>query len=233
MELALSIFLIIIALVELWLAIYFFRTNSGSLLRIYYAWFVLGVFVWVFSVGLWKLIHYFFPYPQHTISELIDRMAFCGPVILVTALLAISILFPYPIRRITKKSVASFIAIVVIFCLLLLMSDVFLIPAETRIGLRVVEFASYYWVYASYFLLLWLASVAILVSRWLRSSGYNKWLLSRFLIGIIGSGVIGVFTNLVLPFFFDNDGLWWAGPSASLIWLAVTTHIIRKQGNGG
>lgn len=233
MELALSIFLIAIALVELWLAIYFFRTNSGSLLRIYYAWFILGVFIWVFSVGLWKFVHNFFPYPQYAISEIIDRTAFFGPVVLVTALLGISILFPYPIKRITKRATIFFTSIVIIFGLIIMMTDILLKPAEKTIGLRVVEFASYYWVYASYFLLLWLASVVILVSKWLKSFGYNKWLLSRFLIGIIGSGIIGVFTNLILPFFFDNDGLWWAGPSASLIWLAVTTHIIRKQGSEG
>lgn len=224
-----SIILVIIGLIELGVAIYFWRT-AGDRVRRYFAVFAFGTATWVASVGLMRLMNSFLPYPAHQTIWLLTHFAFWGPVILLPSLLMISWLFPYPSRKIAFDEYVLFWTPIIVFGYLFFFthSIVTTLAVDSNSAVKALR-GPLDGVYTFFVTFYWLWAMVNLVLKLRSATGMHHWLLKAFIGGIAGSGVIGIFTNAILPTVYGYQELWYLGPEASIIWLGITGYVLVKK----
>lgn len=225
-----SIILVIIGLIELGLAIFFLATHSGDRVRRYFALFAFGTAMWVLGVGIAELLHYSQTLQNNGVELASLRFAFWGPIIVMSALLMISWLFPYPIYKYEGPTKAVVLFPILLFGLLIMFTGSIVAGIQySSISYEVVEYGSVYPYFILFIVAYYLWSLITLILKRSKVNGVQKTLLTQFLVGVIGSGIVGVFTNGLMPLLFNNQSLWYLGPEASIIWLGITSYVLLKK----
>lgn len=222
-----SIILVIIGLAELGLAIYFWMT-AGDRVRRYFALFVLGVSMWVFTSGLANILYSELrPISQATILN--NHFLFWGPVIALSSLLIVTWLFPFPSYAIEAPAKLVLLFPILLFGLLIFFTDTIVVSVSHTLPYESVVYGQAYPYFILFVLVYYFWSLITLIRKYRIAVGFQKAILSKFLIGIAGSGVIGVYTNGLMPLLFNDQSLWWLGPEASIIWLSITGYVMLKK----
>lgn len=215
---------IVIGTGELALAVYFFRTHSGSRMRQFYALFVFGVALWVITNGIWRTS------PLETeFMQFVIRLTFFASTIIASSFLIFSWLFPYPIHNIPKILYWIALLPILLFGILFLFTNLILSGVSVSGNVLTTNYESYYPLFGWWFIIYWTWAVVTLTIKRLRAQEPFKSTLTIFLIGIYGSSIIGVFTNLMLPLFWGIQDWGWLGPMASVLWLGMTSYIIVRN----
>lgn len=227
-----SYLLLIIGLIEFALAVYFAVTNSGDKTRRFFSIFVFGVAMWVLSVGIANLIHLSSHALQlQSIELVIMRFAFWGPIIALSSLLIVSWLFPFPLYKFEAPMKVVFLFPIILFgCLIMFTGTVIsgiVVPSPTHY--ETTQYGSAYPYFVLFVLVYYLWSLFSLLQKKKIAAGAQKEVLSKFTLGIAGSGIIGVFTNALIPLLFNNQSLWYLGPEASIIWLGITSYVLVRK----
>lgn len=221
-----SIILLIIGLIELGLAIYFWKT-AGDRVRRYFALFAFGVSMWVFTSGLANILSEFQSITQATIIN--NHFLFWGPVIALSALLIVTWLFPFPSYAIEAPAKVVLLFPIIFFGLLIFFTNTIVVSVSTELPYESVVYGPVYPYFILFVLVYYFWSLITLIQKYRVAVGFQKAILLKFLIGIAGSGVIGVYTNGLMPLLYNDQSLWWLGPEASIVWLGITGYVLVKR----
>lgn len=86
-----------------------------------------------------------------------------------------------------------------------------------------------YPVFALYFLVTWVAALAVFISKWRRARGLARAQLQYLGAGIIISAAGGIGLNLVLPLLTGRSTYSWLGPYFSFMFVTLVAHAIIRH----
>jgi PAS domain S-box-containing protein len=86
-----------------------------------------------------------------------------------------------------------------------------------------------YLMFATYFIVVWLAAAAVLVCKWRNSDGLARAQLRYVAIGMISANVLSIVTNLILPLTTGRSTYTWLGPIFGLIFIGITAHAVIRH----
>jgi len=108
-----GIILLVIAFLELLLALYILLQNHRDRIRRWYSFFIFSVSLWVWPIGLIVFIN------RVGIIEFISKLNWVGPIFIAPTLLFLSWIFPYKLKQISIKNWLVFLLPIFIFLILL------------------------------------------------------------------------------------------------------------------
>jgi len=184
------------------------------------------------SVALWVLFSAFVAYKSHSDSrEVINKLIYFFGIFLVTSLLHLVCVFPYPFRILDVFHKVMLYVPAVIFSYIALTTDTIVsgfYASEAFAGLVVK--GPVYNLYNSYLFLLYILSVSLLSYRIQKFDGvhlrYAKYLLSGIVVGGLPAVIIDLILPMVAPRILPNY-LW--GNLFTSVWLGVTLYAVRRR----
>jgi len=181
--------------------------------------FVALVAVWVLGVAFFH---------SGTSLRLWAYLAFAATGLLPATFLAFAHYFPIPTEGPTKWIVRFSLLVGVVFAGLslttrLILKDVIITPAGPA-----RETGLLYPLFAAYFLVNWLAALAILISKWVRALGLARLQLQYLIIGNAVGGGGAIASNLLVPLLTGDATNTWLGPHFVLISVAMNAHAIVR-----
>lgn len=220
-----GIILLIIAVLEGFLALYLFLTNPRDQIRRWYSLFVFGIMLWVFgnAGGIFT--------NDVQVANFINKLSWVGPIFIAPTLLFLSWIFPYKSQLIGLKNWLIFIVPVVFFLILLYTPLLPIMKSTNMDEWRTVNFGPGLHLFNSFFIIYWLWAIYNFFKKYQTADGIHRWQLKYLLIGIVISSVFGITLNLILPWLqltvFPVIGA--IGAESTVIWLAFTTYILFKK----
>jgi PAS domain S-box-containing protein len=181
--------------------------------------FVALVAVWVLGVAFFH---------SGTSLRLWAYLAFAATGLLPATFLAFAHYFPIPTEGPTKWIVRFSLLVGVVFAGLslttrLILKDVIITPVGPA-----RETGLLYPLFAAYFLVNWLAALAILISKWVRALGLARLQLQYLIIGNAVGGGGAIASNLLVPLLTGDATNTWLGPHFVLISVAMNAHAIVR-----
>lgn len=208
---------------ELLLAIFFWRTHSKNEIRKVMA--SLTLFT-----GLWVLVTAFNSYSISSHAEFIDKFTYTFGVLLVTALLDFSLVFPYPMLRIDRiHRIFMYIPAVIFSIMIFYGGDIVshYYSGPTLQGLWVG--GRLYWLYNLYLLCLFIAASIILIRKVKKTDGIHRHNLVIVIWSILLGGAPGMIFDVVVPLLTNEARFPLVGTISSVSWLALTSYIVIKK----
>ncbi len=159
------------------------------------------------------------------------RLTFAAASLIPPTFLAFVLYYPTPSawpgsRVILYTNLGSGVAIAIVaLATRLVVSDV-TITASSGIARAT---GPLYGPWAVYFLLTWLAAIAVFVAKWRRVRGLSRGQLHYLALGVIVSTAGGTTTNLILPLLSGSSESAWIGPYFALILVAMVAHAIIRH----
>lgn len=206
---------------ELVLAAYFLKTHSGATIRK-----VMSLLC--ASTGVWVLTSAFVAYRSSTpFVGFIENIVFFSGVMLLTTLVWLVFIYPYPNIRFDALHVTLLYVPVLLFTVILFSTKTILagtIANSSNVGQTVP--GPVYWIYNAYQLALYVVAIILLVAKSHRFSGYNKRNILVLLASVVLGGIPGVFLDLIAPFFNLYNVNFLYGNLASVFWLGGVTYIL-------
>ena len=181
--------------------------------------FVALVAIWVLGVAFFH---------SGTSLRLWAYLAFAATGLLPATFLAFAHYFPIPTEGPTKWIVRFSLLVGVVFAGLslttrLILKDVIITPVGPA-----RETGLLYPLFAAYFLVNWLAALAILISKWVRALGLARLQLQYLIIGNAVGGGGAIASNLLVPLLTGDATNTWLGPHFVLISVAMNAHAIVR-----
>lgn len=212
-----------IGVIELLISIFilFRRERSDSIIA--FSLFNLGVAIWVFSNGVARL--------SPDLNVVFDKLTFVGASIIVSAFVYFSWSFPYKNNNFLKSQIILLFLPTIIFTYALYTSD-YLVGGDvvlTKFGYYLMGEGKLYHLFNIYILSFFIWSFINLFKKLKTSDGYHLWQLRTILFALGVAAIFGVFSNLVLPWFFNVSSYYWLGPLFSVVWLGTITYIVVKR----
>jgi hypothetical protein len=214
------IFLLVVGLLQLGLAMYFFWKYVRTPTILTFGFVVLSISGWVLTngIGLWL--------PRDGVAiDFIFRSSYLFAVFIFPLLYLFVLQFTY-VTVITWRHITALLIPPVILSALIYGSNNLVIGFSN--GSRVdVLFGGDFWVYTFYLLFMFTLILYELFRSIKKSEGLRRWQLNMFFLGTLGSGVIGLSMNLIFPivgWLVPN----WIGPGFSFVWLGFVWRIIAK-----
>lgn len=210
---------------ELFLAWYFWKTNSGSEIRKVMSLFALSLGTWVTTSALTSYRN------LDIVVEVFTPIAFVFGMLIVFALLHISLIFPYPITRMDRIGKLFLYVPCLIFLVILTTTDTVVNGYVSTVNDpgRVTPGPLY--ILYNYIILFYYAlSLVILFYRFNKSDGTHKRILKIFTYSILFGGLPAVLLDLVIPIFFPNvlPNILLAN-LATGVWLGVTSLVVFRK----
>lgn len=209
---------------ELILAGYFWKTRSGQEIRKIMTVFALATGIWVISSALVS-------YRESSFFVDVNvRIIFIAGALLLTSLLRLAILLPY--KTFTFDRLHAFLLYVPVLLITYMM-----IVGETIVrgyqvtphDVGVVIPGPLYSMYNGYLLLVYLASLWILLMKYRSTDGSARRLTELVLWSIIIGGLPAVLIDLIIPLFSDVYINSLTGNLFTAVWLGVTSYIVIKK----
>lgn len=210
---------------ELVLALYFLKTNSGATIRK-----VMSLLC--ASTALWVLTSAFVAFrPSTPFVDFMGNIVFFGGATLLTTLVWLVCIYPYPNIRFDALHVMLLYVPVLLFTVILFSTKTILagtIADSSNVGQTIP--GPVYWIYNAYQLVVYLVALCILIFKSRHFSGYNKRNILIILAALVLGGLPGVFLDLIAPFFNLYNVNYLYGNLASVFWLGGVTYIlVAKQ----
>lgn len=220
--------LIIIALIEACLGVAIFARDKRNRINQLYAVFIFAVALWVFG----NAPEHFLDIGGESIVTFFLKLVYVAAAIIASAFLVFSYVFPFQLKPVPIfwKIIISLFPILTFF--VVYFSDWLTYSFVYQGGEWSYSFGEVYNIFGVVFLVLWVYGLVLLISKMQRSDGVHRWQLKWLTAGMILSLIVGVTTNLILPWFGINQ-YGYVGPELSVIWLLFTSYIILKPRLGG
>lgn len=185
---------------------------------------IFGLFI--LSVVFWMVSNYLANNPAgHPLFW--TRMTFVGSSVLAFILLNFAMTFPDN-HEVPKFKVALLglpcAGIIYLLFTPYIIKDITIIPTGTGVAQ-----GSLYLAYFMFFLGYVVASLVILIKKYLTSRGIQRTQLLFLFIGLAGSLLLGTMTNLIIPFLLKNDTLSSYGTFAAFIFIGFASYAIIKH----
>ncbi|MBI5037121.1 MAG: hypothetical protein HZC01_00210 [Candidatus Kerfeldbacteria bacterium] len=221
-----AIILLIIAGVEIALAMYTLLGDIKSQVRRWYAMFALSVAIWVGSLGLDILVS------AKKAVIIIGYFPWIGGVLIVTTLLFLVWIWPYKSQPIKLWNWVVIILPIIVFTFLILSPYAPVVEKTQMTAWRSNEQGPSYGLYNTLIFgyLLW--AVVSLYRKFRESDGIYRWQLKYFMVSVILAGGIIVVTNIIIPWLGYSE---WEifesafGPEVSILWVGFSTYIHLKK----
>ncbi len=210
---------------ELILALYFWINNSKNEIRKVMA-------LLSFSTGMWVVLGAVTSYvPYSTFGYYEMTLVYIFGALLLTALLHLSLIMPYPLFLFDKLHAfliyfpLMFLSYALLFSRTIVQSFT---GSSTWAG--IVIGGPLYTMYNVYLFLLFVLAIGIITFRIQRLDGFQKQNMRIFVWSIVLGGLPAVILFLILPNFIPDlnvNGLLGVIPSA--IWVGGTTYIVMRK----
>ncbi len=210
---------------ELILAGYFWKTNSKNEIRKVMA-------LLAFSTGVWVLTSAFTSYVSQTpLTTFFMRIVFVSGVILVTALLHLSLIYPFQIARLDRLHRWLLYAPTFQWVFIAFFTNAIVegfTGSATDSG-RIIP-GLLYTFYNLYVFGLYLVALVMFFWRMRYTEGQHKQNLELIAWSVFIGGLPAVMIDLLIPVItkgvYPNANY---GAISTITWLGVTTYIIRKN----
>jgi PAS domain S-box-containing protein len=156
--------------------------------------------------------------------------AFAGASLVPSAFLAFVRHYPTPTKWLGAWALRLNFSIGLLFAVASLTTRLIVKDARITSAGPTRETGTLYPLFATYFLVAWLAALVVLLSKWSRARGLARVQLHYLALGFVVSTSGGIAANLVLPLVTGITSYNWIGPLFSLAFVALTAHgIIRHR----
>jgi hypothetical protein len=210
---------------ELILAIFFWVTHSKNEIRKVMA-------LLAFSTGMWVILSGITSYvPYSTLGHYEMALLYISGALLLTALLHLSLIMPYPFIRIDRLHVFLMYFPSVLLSYILIFSRTIVESFDgSSTWAGVVIGGPLYSLYNIYSFLLFTLAISIIFFRIQRLDGLHKKNMQIVVWSVLLGGLPAVVLFLILPIFTPSiniNSLFGVIPSA--VWVGGTTYIIIKK----
>lgn len=213
-----GIILISIAALELLSGIYIFVTRTKGHIVYAHSLIVLGVVVWVFGDGMYRLTS------DPAVVELWMKIFYFGATVLTIAFVYFTYAFPFFLRKLSWPIVTIFIvSAVYIGALVILTDDIARVIAPA--GKIRLQYGTLHQVFMLWFHAMFFWGFANLVEKMKVTAGIYHWQVRNIFLGILLSFIFGDIFALLLPAFGGPQWFYIACES-SIFWLAFVTYIM-------
>lgn len=209
---------------ELVLAIYFWATNQKNEIRRVMA-------LLAFATGMWVLLSAAIAYqPENAVKLFLNDLIYvCGGFVL-TAFLHFSIIYPYPRFYFDNLHATLLYVPAVLFSAIALTTRTIVsqsIGGETIAG-QVVG-GPVFPIYNSYYAILFLSGLCILIRKIAATDGYVRRNLKLVVFAFALGGLPAVYLDLVAPFLNLPNPNYLVANIATVVWLGTVTYIITRK----
>lgn len=214
----------LVALGELWLAIYFLRTHSGHVVR-------KAMAALALSTGLWVLSTTVAMYAASTpLADVAVRLTYVFGVMMVTSVFLFALLYPIPSLTFDRWHIFLLIIPIGIFTVLFFGSNIII---ESYFSSSIVQGqwfgGNLYNLYNAYLILLYSLSIILLLSKRNRVDGVTRRNATLVFWSLFLGGMPGVINDLFIPFFTNSAKNPAIGTLSTVIWLGTTSYIVLKK----
>lgn len=215
-----GIILLVIALAEFALGLYFIFRYVRSPATIWYGLFCISAAIYVGANGLGYALDSFY------IGE---RFGWAGGILTGAFFLPFSFTYPIPERQ-ARDLLPLVLWPAAVFILPLLLTNLFIADRGIvyyRGGYQTTP-GDYFWFMILMFVVYWAWSILNLVRHHRRSDGIHRWQLRMILIGIITSLAVAIVFDIIYPF-VTTSRVGYVGSLFTSIWLGFTSYILVKK----
>ncbi|MEK7637600.1 MAG: histidine kinase N-terminal 7TM domain-containing protein [Patescibacteria group bacterium] len=213
----------LIGISEVFLAFYFWRNSSKNEIRRVMAFLALVTGLWVITTAINS-------YSVSPLAEFRDKFTYTFGVLIVTALLNFTIVFPYPMFRLDRLHYIFLYLPAVIFTLVIFGSHDVVSRYISSPTLSGQWFGGpLYWMYNGYLLVLYVWAMAVLYSKFKKTDGIHHRNLILVFWSIFLGGAPGIVVDVIVPLVTNQAKYPLIGVMSSVVWLGLTTYIILKK----
>lgn len=210
---------------ELILAIYFWATKSKNEVRKVMA-------LLAFSTGIWVVTNGLTSYVQQTSSNIIfGKLVFISGVVLISSLLHFVLIYPIPLFRMDRWHAILLYVPGILFSIIIATTNAVYkgFTGSTQDSGQVIP-GPIYNIYNLYIILLFVASLILLIYRARLSDGLIRRNAIFFFWAVLLGGLPAVIIDLFISSFVRDikpNALY--GVISSVVWLGTTTLIILRK----
>lgn len=212
--------LLLVALAEFGLLIFFLR-YVRTITILSYLGFIAGIALWVGANGI------SFLQIEGDITS-IQKFAYLGGTLLISSFLVFAHSFPYPVHKSINTLKYFPVIAVMVFGYMLFGSNYFF--STEHYFLKgydmIVTRSSGLSVWTVFFLVVWALAVYELLCRYRQPQTTQKLRIYYLLIGIAITSVIGITSDVIMPYFAIPNYAW-VGPLFSVVWVWFTVKAVR------
>lgn len=183
---------------------------------------VISVFVWVLSNSLLALGI------DEILGNFLHKMTYIGGTFIATTFWLFSFVFPWPKVKLYPKYIIIAILIPTLISILLLSTDLIVLEYQGYYAQQKYVSGPLYWVFVLYFLSFWAWGVLNIIRTYKQADRFYKRVVRLLLTGILGCSIVGITTDIFLPWFIGYPSPFnaWVGSSSTLIWLVYMTRVL-------
>lgn len=210
---------------ELALAIFFWVTRSGNEIRKVMALLSLSTSIWVVFSGLTSYV------VQNPVTTIYMKIVFAAGIFLVTALLHLTLVWPFQVTRLDKLHGWLLYAPAVLFSVISFVSNTIVVGftgSPTDSG-RILP-GPLYNAYNICVFGIYLVAVILLFARQRKMDGIHRKNLRLIFWSVVIGGMPAVIIDLIIPIVtvgvYPNANY---GAISTIAWLGATTYIVLKR----
>lgn len=213
-----------VAIGEMILALYFWRTNSGSQIRRVLA-------LLAFATSLWVLSIVSIAYAQSGIGwDNQFKLAYVFGPLVTTALLHFSLVFPFPNVRLDRWHIILLYVPWIILTWMTLASDAIvssfrsspIFSGEWTEGKLFIP-------YAFVLAVSYMVAVIVMINKHHTLDGVHKNNLRIVILAVLIGGIPGMLVDVIIPIFTGLAQFPYIGTLSTGIWLGAMSYIVMKK----
>lgn len=212
--------LLVIALVEFILGLWFIFRYQKSQATIWFGLFCIGSSIYVGGNGIGFVIDN---------VSFAERIGWAGGALATTFFLPFSYTFPIA-RRTVRELLPWVLWPTIFFCFGSLFTDLIVEDIgliSYRVGYRTAD-GPYFWTFLVFFAVYWIWALWNLAFTIRKSDGYHRWQAKMVITGIIASLIVSTIFDITLPLITVSH-FGYVGSFFTSIWLGFTSYILLKR----
>ncbi|MDD4333473.1 MAG: ATP-binding protein [Patescibacteria group bacterium] len=216
-------FLIISAIINLFLAIFVYRKGKGRGVNFYYSLLACSVAAWSFGMFMYRGVN------LSASAIFWTKFYYFFSGIIPFSLLYFSLSFPD--GKIKIKNWLNYLIIIVgVVFVFSALYDNFIVKnvIPNPAGEHYIFFGQGLNIWGLYLMLYFVLSFFVIIKKFFSYKGILRQQISYFILGSLISTLIGVTTNHILPLFFHNPKYAWIGPTGTIIMVAFLAYAITR-----
>jgi PAS domain S-box-containing protein len=214
------LFLFAVSAALLALALFVLRSGRHSEVHRWFASFVVCAAAWAFGIGgrQWG-----------SNLEQWNDLVFASGVLLPATFFGFTWAFPFRAPWVPRWAVPASVGLGVLLAVVAATTPlVYHDPVVTADGFA-RQSGPLYPVYALYILLVWMLALTTLIAKWRAARGVARVQLRYVAWAFLLSGLGGLTTNLILPWFTGRSTYSWFGPYFGVVLIALIAHTIIRH----
>src|SRR3989344_3047965 len=207
---------------NLLLSFYIFLRNRKDEINKIFALVTVAIAIWTVAAIIFRAI------PDY-LNNVTARLLYAAPTLMPTAFLYFTAIFPPD--HIAKRALILSLPMLNIAMILFVWYTSLVIDSVRfdQIDGKIISFGSGYLIYSLYYLLLFGFSYLFLFQKYWAATGINKIRIRFLLIGTVLTTIVGLVTNLLLPWWGIYTYYIWMGQISTLILVIMIAYAIVKH----